>query len=150
MKRLLAILLACWQMALAGETSLAWRDLAPAIAGKGVSVKLTDGKSLKGKASVDPDSLVLETRRGRQSIPRAEVREIHVARRTGYKWRIIGAAIGSGIGVAISVPVLAETHNEGSGRYDAAAAGLFGGLAALGYWAGGRGGTVDVIRILRD
>ena len=151
MKRLVAILLVSSYLAMAAETSVHWRELGPVIAGKEVSLSLTDGKRVKGRAVVEADSLVIETHKGRQSIPRTSVREIRIARKAGYKWRIIGAAVGAGIGIAIAVPVLAETHNEGSSRYDAAAAGLAGGLAALGYLAGWRADKEgDVVRVLPD
>jgi len=96
--------------------------------------------------------LVMDTRtQQRRSVPRSMVREIRVARNASYKWRLIGTALGAGIGLAIAVPVLAETHNEGSGRYDGAAVGLAGGLAALGYlagWSADRRG--DVITVVPD
>ncbi len=120
------------------------------ITGKSVVISLTDGKRVKGSAiSVGSDSLVMETDQGRRSVPRSSIREIRVPRKAGYKWRIIGMAVGAGIGSAVAVPVLTETHNEGSGRYDGAAVGLIGGLAALGYLAGWRTDkNGDVIHIL--
>src|SRR6266849_1369807 len=69
MKRLIALLVAYSQFAMAAETAVHWRELGPAIAGKDVSVSLTDGKRTKGSAfSVEADSLTIETRKGRQSI----------------------------------------------------------------------------------
>jgi len=46
---------------------------------------------------------------------------------------------------------LTETHNEGSGKYDSAAAGLIAGLAApgfLGGWSADR--NSELIRVLPD
>ena len=152
-KRLIAILLFV-SHALAGtETSVHWRDLGPIVAGKDIIVVLADGKRVKGHgASIEADSLLIDTHaQRRQPVPRNMVREIRMARSAGYKWRLIGTALGAGIGIAIAVPVLAETHNEGSGRYDGAAIGLAGGLAALGYlagWSADRRG--DVLRVLPD
>jgi hypothetical protein len=153
MKRLVAILLACSHFAMATEASIHWRDLGPMITGKDVILSLADGKRIKGRtASVDADSLAIEMAKGRrQSVPRNLVREIRVTRKSSSKWRVIGTALGGGIGAAIAVPVLAETHNEGSGSYDGAAVGLVAGLAALGFlagWSGDHGR--DVIRILPD
>jgi hypothetical protein len=152
MKCLVAILLVCGQIALAATTSVHWRDLSSVIADKDVVVRLTDGKSVKGRtSSVEAESIVMATRRGRVPVSRHSVREIHVARKTTHKWRVIGLGIGAGVGAAIATPVLAETHNEGSGAYDAAAAGLIGGLAALGFFGGWRADhSSDVITVLPD
>ena len=71
--------------------------------------------------------------------------------RPATKWRMIGTALGAGLGLAIAIPVLAETHNEGSGNYDGAAAGLIVGLAAVGLLTGWRADhTRDVVRLLPD
>lgn len=153
MKRFLAIVLAFSHLALAGETSVHWRDVGPLIMGKDVILSLANGKRVKGNTeSIEADSLVIETRKKeRLSVRRSDVRDIQVARKTGYKWRVIGTALGAGIGAAIAVPVLAETHNEGSGNYDGAAAALIGGLAAVGLLTGLRADHAwDVIRLLPD
>jgi hypothetical protein len=152
LKRWLAIFLICGGMAQAAETSVHWRELGPLIAGNKVSLILDNDRKVKGTGiSVEGDSLTLDTRKGKQILARRSIHEIRVARKHGYKWRAIGAAIGAGVGVGIAIPVLAETHNEGSSQYDGAAAALIGGLAAIGYLAGwfdDRSG--DVIRLLPD
>lgn len=152
MKRVFALILICVQIAFAGATSVHWSDLGPIIRGKEITVRLTDGTRLKGTGtSVDAESLVITNTRGRQSAPRNSIREIRVSRKAGYKWRLIGTALGAGAGAALSYPILAETHNEGSGRFDGAAAALIGGLAALGFWAGWRTDRAsDVVTILPD
>jgi hypothetical protein len=153
MKRLIAIVLACSQLALAGETSVHWRDLGPLLVGKDVILTLADGAQVRGVAeSIEAGSLIIETKtKERQSVRRTGVRDIRVARRASYKWRVIGTALGAGVGVAISIPVLTETHNEGSGKYDGAAVALVGGLAAVGLLAGWRSDHArDVIRVLPD
>jgi len=153
MKRLIAIVLAYSQLALGGETSVHWRDLGPLLIGKDVILTLADGARVKGTAeSIDAASLVIETnKRGRRSIRRGDVRDVRVARRASYKWRVIGSVLGAGAGAAISVPVLTETHNEGSGKYDGAAAALVGGLAAVGLLLGWRADHArDLIRVLPD
>jgi hypothetical protein len=152
MKRLFAILLACSCLAMPNEIAVHWSNLERIIGGKNVVLGLRDGKRVKGSTvSVEADSIVIQTRKARESVPRNSVREVRLPRQAGYKWRIIGTAIGAGVGLAIAVPVLTETHNEGSGRYDGAAIGLVGGLAALGYlggWSVDKSG--DLIRVLPD
>jgi hypothetical protein len=153
MKRLIAIFLACAQLALAGETSVHWRDLGSLLIGKDVILTLADGARVKGTAeSIDAVSVVIDTKkRARQSIRRRDVRDVRVAQRANYKWRLIGTALGAGVGAAISVPILTETHNEGSGKYDSAAAALVGGLAAVGLLVGWRADHArDLIRVLPD
>jgi hypothetical protein len=136
----------------AAEKSVHWSDLDSLIAGREVVVQLQDGKRVKGSTvRVGADSMIIETSAGQRSIPRLIIREIRLSRRAGYKWRIIGAAIGAGVGTAAAVPILSETHNEGSSRFDGLAAGVIVGLATLGYlcgWSVDRSG--DVLHVLPD
>jgi hypothetical protein len=153
MKRFLAILLACAHLVQAGETSAHWRDLGPLIMGKDVVLTLAHGKRIKGSTeSIEAESLVIETsKKERQSIRRSDVRYIQVSRKAGYRWRVIGTALGAGLGAAIAIPVLAETHNEGSANYDGAAAGLIVGLAVVGLLTGWHADHArDVVRLLPD
>ena len=80
MKRLIAIVLACSQLALAGETSVHWRDLGPLLIGKDVILTLADGERVKGTAeSIDAVSVVIDTKkRTAQSIRRGDVRDVRV------------------------------------------------------------------------
>jgi hypothetical protein len=152
MKSLIAILLSCSQLLFAADISTHWNDLAHLIVGKTVLVGLPQGNRVKGRVvSVEAGSLTVETGGGRQSVQRESVREIRVSSRSGYKWRLIGTAVGAGVGTAIAIPVLSETHNEGSSNYDAAAVGIIAGLAAVGYlvgWSTDR--HQDVIKLLPD
>lgn len=152
MRRLLAILLTCSCLALSNETAVHWSNLQQIIGGKRVVLNLVDGRRVKGSTlSVEADSIVIQTRKSPKSVPRNSIREIRLPRQAGYKWRAIGSAIGAGVGLAVAIPLLAETHNEGSGRYDAAAIGLIGGLAAIGYFGGWSvDGNSDVIHVLSD
>ena len=153
MKRLTAIFLVISQVVTASELSARWRDLAAMITGKDVIVDTIDGKHIRGVGlSVKGDSMILQTRkRDSQTIARTDVREIRIARKSSYKWRAIGTAIGGGAGAAIAIPVLAETHNEGSSNYDGAAVGVVAGLAILGFVLGWQADHArDVIRILPD
>ena len=152
MKRILALLLTFCCLASAKEQAVHWSDLAPLITGKEVVVRLQNGKRVKGRmVTVGADSLTVETSAGQRSIARSSLQEIRLPKKAGYKWRILGTAMGAGAGVAVSVPLLRYAHNEGSSTYNGVAAGLIVGLAALGYlggWSADRSG--DVIRVLPD
>jgi|SRR4051794_29346421 hypothetical protein len=152
MKSLIAILLSCCQLLFAADISAHWNELAPLILGKTVVIGVPQGKRVKGRAvSVEAGSLTVQTGGGPQSVKRESVHEIRVSSRSGYKWRLIGTAVGAGIGTAIAIPVLSETHNEGSSNYDAAAVGIIAGLAAVGYLVGwSTDKHQDVIKLLPD
>lgn len=153
MGRILLLLVTFSGLVPAAEKAVHWSDLDRLITGKEVVLQLQDGKKVKGSAgAVNGDAIAMRTSTGQRSVPRASLREIRLPRRgSSYKWRMIGTAIGAGVGVAAAIPVLSETHNEGSGSYDGAAAGLIVGLAFLGYlggWSADRSG--DIIRVLPD
>jgi len=153
MKRLAAILLVISQLATASEISVHWHDLSGMVTGKDIIVDTAAGDHIRGVAlAVEGDSIMLQTRRtGRQPVARRDVSDIRIARRNSYKWRIIGAAIGGGAGAGIAIPVLAETHNEGSSRYDGAAAAVVAGLAIAGFALGWNADHArDLVRILPD
>jgi peptidoglycan/LPS O-acetylase OafA/YrhL len=153
MKRLTAMFLLIAQLATASEISAHWRDLAAMVTGKDIIVDTAGGDHIRGVAlTVESNSMTLQTRkRGRQPVARTDVRDIRVARKSSYKWRTIGAAIGAGTGAAIAIPVLAETHNEGSDNYDAAAVGVVAGLAIIGFVVGWQADRArDLVRILPD
>jgi hypothetical protein len=151
-KRILALLLAFCCLASAAEREVHWSDLDRLIKGKEVVLRLQEGKQVKGRAvAVSTDSILVQTSTGQRSVPRRALREARIRRRADHKWRMVGALIGAGAGAAVAIPILSETHNEGSGRYDGAAAGLMVGLAALGYlagWSVDRNG--DILRVLPD
>ena len=152
MKRLLTLLLALSCLVSASEQAVHWSDLNLLLTGKEVVIRLPDGKRVKGRTvAVQADALVVGTSTGPKSIPRPSLREIRLPKKAGYKWRLLGTAIGAGAGTAVSVPLLRYAHNEGSSTYDGVAAGLIVGLAVLGYlsgWSADRRG--DLIRILPD
>lgn len=123
------------------------------VTGKDVVVDTVAGDHIRGTAlAVESDSITLQTRKGRRlPVARRDVRDVRVARRSSYKWRTIGAAIGAGAGAAIAAPILAETHNEGSSQYDAAAVGAVAGLAVIGLMLGWQADhTRDFVLILPD
>jgi hypothetical protein len=152
LKRILAMLLAFACLASAEEQTIHWSDLGRLISGREVVVRLQNGKRVKGSAvAAGMDSIRVRTSGGETSIDRRSIREIRLTKRAGYKWRVIGTAIGAGAGLAAAIPVLTETHNEGSGSYDGAAVGLIAGLALAGFlggWSVDR--SSDVIHILPD
>ena len=153
MKRLAAILLLISQLATASEISVHWHDLPAMVTGKDIVVDTARGDHIRGVVlAVEGDSITLQTRRrGRQPVARTEVSDIRIPRKSSYKWRMIGAAIGGGAGAAIATPVLAETHNEGSSRYDGAAAAVVAGLAIVGFVLGWNADHArDLVRILPD
>lgn len=123
------------------------------VIGKDIIVATAAGDHIRGTAlTVESDSITLQSRRrGRRAVARTEVHDIRVTRRSSYKWRAIGAAIGAGTGAAIAAPILAETHNEGSSQYDAAAVGAVAGLAIVGFALGWQADHArDLVRILPD
>ena len=138
--------------AFAKDAAVHWRDVAPLVVNQNVAVKLVRGKGPKGSVmAVNAESLVVATSSGREEIPRDQVQVIRVLHKPGHKWRVIGTAVGVAAAAAIAAPILTETHNEGSGRYDGAAAGVFVALPALGYFAGWSADKKgDVITILPD
>jgi hypothetical protein len=151
-KRILAILLAFSCLASSAERAVHWSELNGLINGKEVIVRLQDGKRVKGRTvAVNADSVVVGTSNGLRSIARSSLGEIRLPKRAGYKWRILGTAIGAGAGAAISVPLIRYGNNEGSSTFDGVAAGLIVGFGVLGYlsgWSVDRRG--ELIRILPD
>jgi hypothetical protein len=153
LKRILATLLAFCCFVSAKEQVVHWSDLARLITGKEVLLRLQDGKRVKGQVMVvTVDSIALQTRTGQNIIPRPSLSEIRLPKKASYKWRILGTAIGAGAGAAIAIPLLRYSHNEGtSSSFDAAAAGVVLGLAAVGClagWSSDRSG--HLIRVLPD
>jgi len=150
--RMSALMMLSCLAAFAKDTAVHWRELAPVVANQNVALKLTKGKGPKGAVvSVHPESLVIATAKGNVEIPREQVQFIRVLHKPTHKWRIIGTAAGVAVAAAIAAPILTETHNEGSGRYDGAAAALFVGIPVLGYFAGwGADKQGDLITILPD
>jgi hypothetical protein len=153
LRRILATLLAFCCLASAKDRAAHWSDLDGLIIGKDVVVRLQDGKRVRGRAvAVAADSIAVQTSTGQNSIPRPSLREIRLPKKAGYKWRILGTAIGAGAGTAIAVPLLRYAHNEGgSSTFDGVAAAVILGLAAVGYlggWSADRSG--DLITILPD
>jgi len=124
------------------DLKVRWQEIPKSIQGQAVRVVQTDNKVFRGLlANVESDGLVL-TMKGseKRSIPRAQVARIEMRKRgVRTKGRILGVAIGGGIGTLIASAGLTYTHNEGgrnSGAINAATVSVGAGIAVLGYLAG--------------
>jgi hypothetical protein len=130
--RLAAAFIAATAVMCAETLVLRWREIPqPLVAGRKIAVELKSGQSLKGKAlGVTPDGLRMAVRRGEFVVPAGEIASLKV-NRTGHQGRIIGTAIGGGLGAgtAVGVALIDGTAQ----KIMAAAAGV---PAAIGYFAG--------------
>ena len=114
---------------------LQWRDLDPIVRGRKVSLTLTSGGKLGGRAMrVDPGQLVLETRKGVRTVLRADVERIRVDQTKGCAWRAVGTAVGGAIGAAVAIPL--ALYLGDSGRMAATTVLGIGVPATLGWLAG--------------
>ena len=143
MKKAVLATIVIAQLALAKDIQLklVWQDLPHSLEGQKVQVTQND-KSVSSGVLIGFDSggLTLHTRPGTVTSPRAAILTIQTRKKlVRTRGRLIGTAIGGGIGVAILATVLTYTHNEGginSDTLNGAAAGVAAGLSALGYLAG--------------
>ena len=130
--RLTAAFIAAAAVLCAETLVLRWREIPPSlVAGRKIAVELKNGQSLKGKAlGVTPDGLRMAVRKGESVVPAGEIASLRV-NRTGHKGRIIGTAIGGGLGAgtATGVAMIEGTKQP----IMAAAAGI---PAAIGYLLG--------------
>ncbi len=88
-----------------------WEGLS-AIVGQKVRIVMPDGGRIEGKAlAVEVDALAVDVRKtsnrvaypkGKFLVPRATLKAIDVDRPTRH-WRIVGTAVGGGIGVVLAV-----------------------------------------------
>jgi uncharacterized protein YcfJ len=123
------------------QVKLRWQDLPKNLEGQRIRVIQTGQKSISGVlVSIEPNQLVLETRAGKSKIARPDVATIETRKKlVQTRHRIIGTAIGAGVGVLLLATVAAYAHNEGGVNSDAlvgAAGAIAAGTTALGYWAG--------------
>jgi hypothetical protein len=125
--RLIALGL-CWLLPAAplhaGEQlRLRWSEVAPHIAGKRVWLPLSEGVRVSGTVqAVDATGLKVDIAKtsdrqrypkGLASIPRTAITTIQLTKPAGYKGIIIGGAVGGGVAVAASAPLIAIQNNEG-------------------------------------
>ncbi len=116
----------------AAEYRLKWDDLPALATGKRVSIRLPDGSRVKGKVvAVTREDISVEAR-GRHvtAVPRAAVKQMDLARGKGYTWRVIGATIMGGVGLAVGVPVMVYAEEAWIGALVAA------GSPAIGWLIG--------------
>ena len=93
----------------AREMALRWSELQPVIAGRQISVHLTDGATVEGRyRSLQADALSIEVKKtsdpakhpkGAALLARREVAGITVLRHAGSKGRVIGLVAGGGMAV---------------------------------------------------
>jgi hypothetical protein len=130
----------------AGQLNLRWAEMPRSmVTGRKVEVHLRDGAVLRGKAlSVSPGGLQMAVStapkgaakygKGEFLIPAGEVSSLKVSR-AGKRGRIIGSAIGGGLGALAGGIVTGATANEGTSNPPVVAA-LFTVPLAIGYLVG--------------
>ena len=142
-----------------------WAVLPTLVTGETVSVPLAGGVKVEGRVqSVEPDGLVLEVGKtsnkalypkGRATIPRAAITELHITRYVG-EWRRRGKMLGGAIGlasglVAMAVIGLDETSQSSKTAQGAKAVGAFAGLfggGLVGGWLLGRAADREITVII--
>ena len=128
---------------------LTWDEL-PRLVGKQVSIAMYNGGAVAGRVrEVQPDALVIEVARstnltvypkGPLRVPRERLHVLDLHGK-GYKYRVIGTALGflagtaGGFGVAIGVQggILGDEHSTAAGT---ALVGMMAGVTAAGYAVG--------------
>lgn len=145
----------------AGELAVRWNEIPHSlVTGRKAEVRLTGNTTLHGTVvSVTLEGLRMEItkvrgqggnyKQGESIVPADQIAAIKVDR-AGTRGRIIGTAIGGGIGVAVVAGAAAVASNEG---YDYSAGAVAAGLlapAAVGYLVGwARDRNVTTIRVVR-
>jgi hypothetical protein len=137
---------------------LQWRDLDGMIRGRRIALTLPSGARLQGDViSVQSGELLLDVRKtsnrhtypkGRTVVPRPEITSLRLwSKKSGYRWRALGTAIGAGVGAAIACPVAAYTRNEGAdaGGIIALIVAVPTGLGYLAGWSADRGESVEIL-----
>jgi hypothetical protein len=133
-------------LAQAKALEVGWNELAPMVNGHAVTLTLTDGMQVKGKAvAVREDALLLNVsspvpgyEKGNGSVPRGSVIAIDVKRERGIGGRALGTVVGTlgGMGLGAWVDarnnVLRHTLGEDVGTF----IGIAAGGAVAGYFAG--------------
>ena len=89
-------------------------------------------------ANLDAKGLTLNRgRKGAITIARSEIQQLSASRKKpGSTGRIVGTAVGAGIGIAILAGALAYANNEGSDTVAAAGAAIAGLVTLAGYGIG--------------
>jgi hypothetical protein len=133
---------------MAQSTKDSWDNLKQMRAGQKIEVVDTSMKSFGGPfVSVSDEAITLKVGKSQESIERAKVVRVSV-RDTSHRTRnmLIGAAIGVGAGLAITVPLEIQQSNEGN-SLAGAVAGVTAGLGGAGLAIGSIPGSRTVYRI---
>jgi len=129
------------------ERQVTWEGLS-AVVGREVRIVMPDGALIQGKAAaLEPDGLAIEIRKtsnrknypkGRYLAPRAILHAVDVFERPTLHWRLIGTAVGGGLGY----PAARGARNLAKASRTAGALGLgalAAGLPLTGYLLGRAG-----------
>jgi hypothetical protein len=134
----------------ASDVRVTWAKLPELVTGRKITLVTKSGATLRGRVEqVTQDRLVLRGgKAGPTEVPRAGLTTFEM-KTSGAKWKIIGAAIGAGVGIAGAVPVNAYAHNEGDGAPLVVAA-IVAVPAALGFLMGWMADHKTVTVTVRD
>jgi hypothetical protein len=125
-----------------------WDNLKQLHAGQKIEVVDSSMKSLRGPfVSVSEEAITLQAGKSQESIERAKVVRVSV-RDTSHRTRnmMIGAALGVGAGLALTVPLEIQQSNEGN-SFVGAMAGVTVGLGGAGLGLGAIPGSRTIYRI---
>ena len=116
-----------------------WDQLQTALEGRKVAALVKPERRLTGTiANLDAKGLTLNRgNKGAITIARSEIQQLSASRKKpGSTGRIVGTAVGAGIGIAILAGALAYANNEGSDTVAAAGAAIAGLVTLAGYGIG--------------
>ena len=138
------------------EMALRWSELQPVIAGRQISVHLTDGATVEGRyRSLQADALSIQVKKtsdpakhpkGAALLARREVAGITVLRHAGSKGRVIGLVAGGAI-AATAAGVLHTASTNEVGGWSSGSAGAAAGVGAAAVGIGSlTGWLIDTAR----
>jgi len=125
-----------------------WDNLKQLRPGQKIEVVDSSMKSLRGPfVSVSEEAITLQVGKSQESVERAKVVRVSV-RDTSHRTRnmLIGAAVGVGAGLAITLPLEIQQSNEGN-SLAGTMAGVTVGLAGAGLGLGAMPGNRTIYRI---
>ena|SRR5208337_927318 len=125
-----------------------WGNLKQLRPGQKIEVVDSSMKSLRGPfVSVSEEAITLQVGKSQESVERAKVVRVSV-RDTSHRTRnmLIGAAVGVGAGLAITLPLEIQQSNEGN-SLAGTMAGVTAGLAGAGLGLGAVPGNRTIYRI---
>lgn len=134
--------------ALAQQARDSWDNLKQLRPGQKIEIVDMKMKSLKGEFTSSTDeAIVLREGKAEQSVARADVMRVSV-RDTSHRTRnmMIGAAIGVGAGLALTVPLEIQQSNEGN-SFTGTMAGVTAALGGAGLGLGTIPGNRTIYRV---